>query len=142
VEGIGPVDSDNDGVLEAARAIRPYLKDLVDDPVAAGILDRRIAEQLTGPADRAAAATRLRALLEGQEDTAWFLNRVLTDEPHYRPPYQQPTYQRDMVALAGELSQVEADRYACPVGDYVWYRPDIGTPVPECPDHHVPLTRS
>lgn len=136
------MDSDNDGVLEAARAIRPYLKDLVDDPAAAGILDRRIAEQLTGPADRAAAATRLRALLEGQEDTAWFLSRVLSDKPHYRPPYYQPAYQRSIVSPAGDVSQVEADRYTCPRGDYVWYRPEIGTPVPDCPDHHIPLARS
>ena len=136
------MNSDNDGVLEAARAIRYYLKDLVIDPAKAGTLDRRIADQLTSRADRTATASRLRALLEGQEDTAWFLNRVLTDKPHYRPPYHQPAYQRDIVSPAGELSQVEADRYACPVGDYVWYRPDIGTPVPECPDHHIPLARS
>jgi hypothetical protein len=136
------MDSDNDGVLEAARAIRPYLKDLIDDPAVAGNLDRRIAEQFTDQADQAATASRLRVLLEKQEDTAWFMNRVLTDKPHYRPPYHQPAYQRDIVSPAGDFGLIEADRYVCPAGDYVWYRPDIGTPVPDCPDHHIPLARN
>ena len=136
------MDSDDDGVLEAARAIRPYLKNLIEDPAMAAILDRRIAEQLTDPADRTATPGRLRALLEGQEDTAWFLNRVLADKPHYRPPYRQPAYQRDIANPPGKLTRVKADRYACPRGDYVWYRPEVGTPIPDCPDHHIPLARS
>ncbi len=136
------MDSDDDGVLEAARAIRPYLNHLVEDPAVAGTLDRRIADQLTGPADPAGTASRLRAMLEEQEDTAWFLSRVLTDKPRYRPPYQQPTHKRDIVSPAGEPGLVVADRYACQYGDYVWYRPDVGTPVPDCPDHHIPLARS
>jgi hypothetical protein len=111
-------------------------------PTTAGILDRNIADQLTGAANQAATSSRLRALLEGQEDTAWFLSRVLADKPRYRPPYQQPAYQREMASPAGDLSPVEADRYACPAGDYVWYRPDVGTPIPDCPDHHLPLARS
>jgi hypothetical protein len=135
------VDSD-DGVLEAARAIRPYLNRLVEDPAVARTLDRRVADQLTAPGDPADIASRLRAMLEEQGDTAWFLSRVLTDKPHYRPPYQQPAHWRDIVSPAGDPGLVVADRYACPHGDYVWYRPDVGTPVPDCPDHHVPLARS
>src|SRR5215469_754351 len=84
-----PMDSDDDGVLEAARAIRPYLNDLVDEPAVAEDLDRRIAEQLAGQAGQTATTSRLRALLGEHEDTAWFMSRVLTDKPHYRPPYQQ-----------------------------------------------------
>jgi hypothetical protein len=136
------MNSDNDGVLEAARAIRPYLKDLVDDAAVAGNLDRRIAEELTGQADQTATADRLRALLEEHEDTTWFMSRVLTDKPRYRQPYHQPTLRRDIVSPAGDPGLVEADRYACPVGDYVWYRPDVGTPIPNCPSHHIPLARS
>jgi hypothetical protein len=134
--------SDDDGVLEAARAIRPYLNRLVEDPAMAASLDRRIADQLTGTADSAATASRLRVMLEEQEDTAWFLSRVLTDKPRYRPPYQQPAHPRDIVPPAGDPGLIVADRYACPRGDYVWYRPDVGTPVPDCPDHHIPLSRS
>lgn len=136
------MDSDDDGVLEAARAIRPYLENLVDEPAVARNLDRRIAEQLTGQGDQAATASRLRALLEEHEDTAWFLSRVLTDRPRYRPPYQQPRDRRDIVSPAGDVGLIGADRYACPEGNFVWYRPDIGTPVPDCPDHHLPLART
>jgi hypothetical protein len=38
----------DDGVLEAARAIRSCLTNLVG-PAEAGVLDRRIADMLTGP---------------------------------------------------------------------------------------------
>ena len=32
--------------------------------------------------------------------------------------------------------------YSCPEGDYVWYQHSARNPVPECPNHHVPLERS
>ncbi len=131
-------DPDDRGVLEAARAIRPYLAELVG-PAAAGVLDREIAELLDEPAD---AAARLSTVLHRNEDTGWFLDRVLADRPSYRPPYHQSVLPRDVPGPAGEIGRIEAERYACPEGDYVWYRPDVGTRVPECPDHHLPLTRS
>jgi plasmid stabilization system protein ParE len=135
------MDSDDAGVLEAARAIRPYLGDLIG-PAKAEMMDRRIADQLNGPAAETGVAGRLRAVLEEQEDTAWFLSRVLADAPRYRPPYQQSAYQRDIASPAGDPGLVEADRYACPRGDYIWYQPEVGTPIPPCPTHHMPLTRS
>jgi hypothetical protein len=135
------MDSDDDGVLEAARAIRPYLDDLVG-PGPAKVIDGRIAGELTGGAGRADTARALRALLEEQEDTAWFLSRVLADRPGYRPPYQQPASRRGIVSPAGDPGLVTADRYACPRGDYVWYRPEVGFPVPRCPTHRLPLVRS
>jgi hypothetical protein len=136
-----PMNNADEGVIEAARAIRPHLNDLVG-PATAEFLDRRIVDQLTGPADRTHIASRLRALLEERQHTAWFLGRVLSDRPLYRPPYHQPTYHRDIVSPAGDPGIVVADRYACPQGDYVWYRPELGTPVPDCPTHHILLTRS
>jgi hypothetical protein len=132
---------DTDGALEAARSIRPYLNDLVG-PARAVTLDRRIADELAGPGERTATARRLRTLLAEDNDTAWFLNRVLGDKPLYRPPYHQPTYRRDIVSPAGDAGLVKADRYACPGGDYVWYRPELGIPVPTCPTHDIPLNRS
>jgi hypothetical protein len=87
-----------------------------------------------------------RAILgDGQEDTAWFLAEVLRDAPAFRPPYHQPRYARRQTggwaAPAGDPAPVGAVRYACPHGDYVWYRPDVATPVPDCPTHRVALTR-
>jgi len=133
---------DDDAVIEAARAVRPYLDRLVDTPAAAD-LDRHLADTLNDRPDQTATAGRLRILLEGKEDTAWFLAEVLADAPHYRPPYQQPRYlqrQRGIPAPAGDPGPVDAPRYTCPHGDYVWYRPDVGTPIPACPTHHIRLT--
>lgn len=134
------MDWDDDGVLEAARAIRPYLGDLTG-PTAALDIDRQLAAELAGRHDKAATAVRIRTVLEEHEDTAWFLRRVLDDKPLYRPPYLQQFTMREISGPAGDCGVIEADRYACPHGDYAWYRPDVGTPVPRCPDHHVALIR-
>jgi hypothetical protein len=134
---------DDDAVIEAARAIRPYLDRLAEPPATAGELDRRLADALNDRSDRPAAAHLLRILLEEQEDTAWFLAEVLADAPHYRPPYHQPRSRRRQAGIpapAGDPGPVAAVRYTCPHDDYVWYRPEVGIPVPDCPTHHIPLT--
>ena len=71
------MDRDDGGVLEAARAIRPYLDRLVESADAAAELDRQLAGELGQVSDPPASARRLRILLEQHEDTAWFLNKVL-----------------------------------------------------------------
>ncbi len=133
--------ADPDGIREAARAIRPYLTRLLDSATAAR-LDEALADQLATTADPATTA-RLHALLAGTEDTAWFLTAVLTDAPAFRPPYQQPRYlyrqTGGRAGPAGDPGPVAADRYTCPHGDYTWYRPDVGTPIEDCPTHHIPL---
>ena len=134
---------DDDAVIEAARAIRPYLGRLAGSPAAAAELDRHLAAALNDRSGRLVTARRLRILLEDQEDTAWFLAEVLGDAPHYRPPYHQPRYRRRETGIpgpAGDPGPVDAARYTCPHGDYAWYRPEAGTPVPACPTHHIRLT--
>jgi hypothetical protein len=135
---IGTVD---DGVVEAARAIRPYLDDLIG-PRAAASLDRQLADQLASPAASAEQVRRLRKLLDAHADTRWFLTEALIDRPHFRPPYQQPHYLRRTGGPLGDPAPVDAPRYACPQGDYVWYRPDVGSAIPRCPTHHITLARS
>ncbi|OHV29151.1 MULTISPECIES: hypothetical protein [Pseudofrankia] len=134
----------DDGVAEAARAIRPYLDELIGPRAAAG-LDRQLADTLLGPADPAERTRRLRDLLDTNPTTSRFLMEVLTDPPHFRPPYQQPHYHHRTAGSGsplGDPSPATADRYTCPHGDYVWYRPDVGTPVPTCKTHQTQLTRS
>ena len=94
--------------------------------------------------DPPASARRLRILLEQHEDTAWFLGRVLADAPDYRPPYYQPGYRtRGTASPPGDVMPIAAARYNCPVcGNYVWYRPDVGTPVPRCRTDDVLLTQA
>lgn len=138
------MDDDDDAVIEAARAIRPYLERLADSPVAARELDQHLSDALNGRLDLPGTTHRLRILLDGQQDTAWFLAEVLADAPHCRPPYYQPRYQRHQTRIptpAGDPGPVDATRYTCPHGDYVWYRPDVGTPVPACATHDIQLLR-
>jgi hypothetical protein len=138
------MDPNDEGVLEAARAIRPYLDRLVESPDAAVGLDRQLADELGQVSDPSASARRLRVLLEQHEDTAWFLDKVLADAPDYRAPYHQPGYRtRGIGSPAGDAMPIAAARYNCPVcGNYVWYRPDVGTPVPRCKTDDVPLTQA
>jgi hypothetical protein len=136
--------SDDDGVWAAAQTIRPYLIDLIGQD-AAGPLDRQIAGQLNRAANQPKAVAAMRALLEANEDTSWFLFEVLQDTPRHRPPYLQPRHRlrRGIPSPGGDPGPVmHAGIYECPCGDYVWYRPEVGTPVPECTTHHIPLTRA
>jgi hypothetical protein len=122
----------DDGVREAARAVRPYLDRLVGLRAAA-VLDRSLAEALTGHAEQPEHTRLLRELLDEHPLTRRFLTDVLADPPHYRPPYEQPRYhpRPGDAGPIGDHGPVTADRYICPdvSHDYVWYRPDVGTPV-------------
>ena len=64
------MDPDDEGVLEAARVIRPYLDRLVESADAAAELDRQLADELAQVSDPSASARRLRILLEQHEDIA------------------------------------------------------------------------
>jgi hypothetical protein len=142
------MNSDDAGVVEAARAIRPHLSRLLDNPDEAARLDNALSRLLNdGQQNAHETAHLVRELLAANEDTEWFMEQVLTDTPLLRPPYHQrrsSARQSDGVpSLGGDIGPVEADRYACPHHDYVdWYRPDVGTPVPRCPTHDVSLIRS
>ncbi|MET7979482.1 hypothetical protein ABZW44_42145 [Streptomyces mirabilis] len=142
------MSSDDVSVVEVGRAIRPYLSRLLDDPEEVARLDGALSQLLNGGQERMTADARLiHELLTAHEDTQWFMEQVLADIPLLRPPYHQrrstPRQPDDRPSLGGDLGPVEADRFACPHGDYVdWYRPDVGTPVPRCPTHDVTLVRS
>lgn len=131
---------DDEGVLEAARAIRPYLRDLLG-PEEAAAADRELARILADGLSDPETAIQAEAVMDRHEDTAWFLRRVVGDSPAYRPPWQQPAITRGITSPAGDPGFINADRYTCPYGDYVWYRPAVGTPTPNCPDHRVALTQ-
>ena len=110
---------DETGILEAARAVRPYLSELVGP--AAGQLDTRIAALLNESATGAADPDALRVLLDAEAATRIFLQAVLDDAPYFRPPevqfdvrrtgYQKPPGKMNTVLHLG--------KYICPGGDYV-----------------------
>ncbi len=132
-------DGMDEGVLQAARVIRSYLPILVGP--AATDVDRQVAELLDASEDKNSTAG-LRSLLARDEATAAFLAEVLADAPHFRPPDMQPQYLIPKTrglkweALPGDPGPiVHAGVYVCPHGDYTWYRPAVGVPVPLCPSH-------
>jgi hypothetical protein len=137
----------DDALLEVARAIRPYLPSLVGPE--AQELDARIAELLAAAQVDPKRCDALRTLMNSREATAAFADMVLADAPAYRPPEWQPGYQRPqrrggegMQLPPGDTGPVlPAGRYGCPHGDYVWYRPAVGVPIPRCPTHAQVLER-
>jgi len=50
-------------------------------------------------------------------------------------------YRSGIVSSTSDPRPDEAECYVCPLGDYTWYRPHIGTPIPVCPTHDVLLRR-
>ncbi|MEU6814602.1 hypothetical protein [Streptomyces sp. NPDC046860] len=136
------------GMAEAARAVRPYLAELVG-PVAAPPLDDLLADALAGvPAEPDAgseAVARLRETLHADAATWAFTEAVLEDAPLFRPVYVRPAKgsrggDGPPPSAAGDVGPVEADRFDCPQGnDYTWYRDQVGSRVPDCPTHGVPV---
>jgi hypothetical protein len=67
---------------------------------------------------------------------------VLEDVPYFRPPvYQQRVVRSFYQALPGDPPSTYAGIFGCPQGDVTWYRPTVGSPIPECRTHHVLLVR-
>ena len=129
-------------VVEAARLIRAYLPDLVA-PDAATELDGRIADLLAALEAGEDSSGELRSLLGSHSATRDFMSEVLADAPHFRPPQFQVPILRDLgyQPLPGTPLPMHAGKFACPHGDYVWYRPGVGVPIPVCPTHDVVLIR-
>jgi hypothetical protein len=133
------------GILEAGRAIRPYLESLTGPRAAE--LDDRIAGLLAADAAGEDVEAELRSLLLTDRATAVFVEEVLTDAPHYRPPALQPGYETPVErgpggdAPPGSVGVIApSGKFVCPNGDYVWYRRSVGAVIPNCPTHGVGLT--
>lgn len=118
-----------EAVLEAARAIRAYLRELVADPDAA---DRELAAALA-EADAVRARAELRSRPKTRRWTADFLRLGV-------PADLVPSTVRSGAAPPGHGEVVRAPRFRCPQGnDYVWYRRTASSPIPLCPTHDVRL---
>ena len=128
----------SEGVLEAARSVRPYLVEFVGSE-RAGELDTDLAGLLESAAAGEDVEASLRATLEADEPTAVFLERVLGDAPRFRPPAVVSAVTRSYSGLPGQLSPVPADKFRCPHGDFVWYQMEVGVAVEQCPTHHCEL---
>jgi hypothetical protein len=132
----------DEAVLEAARAVRPYLVDFVGLERAVR-LDTKLAGLLAAAARGDDVESAVEAALVADEATGAFLERVRADAPLLRPPaVVSALTTRSYDSLPGQPSPVSADKFRCPHGDYVWYRMEVGLSVPQCPTHQCPLERA
>lgn len=129
---------DDDGLVEAAKALRPYLAGLVGAEQAPH-WDAEVAELLAvGQQDRAAAVRRL---IESDADVLQWVEDLL-DDPRRLPPELQRVRTSQYAPGLGSGDFVEADRFVCPQADhYVRYRAQVGEDMGICPDHKCPLIR-
>jgi hypothetical protein len=115
-------------ILEAARAIRPYLARL-EVPDAART-DAMLAAALAEDADH------VLVVLRAHDATwQWFLDFAKTG----LPPDVAILRERAYDPMPGHGDPVSAPRFECPRKDYVWYRRAVGQEPPLCPTHLVPL---
>src|SRR3954463_10135018 len=122
-----------DPILEAARAIRPYLAELLPadtatelDGTLAALLEHRAAGELR---DVLARFPRTR------EWTSEFLAYGL-------PPEVAVLRESGTTSPPGHGDPVGVPKYVCPSGDFTFYRHAVGQPVPACPTHHCDLDRT
>jgi hypothetical protein len=132
---------DEQGIVGAARAVRPYLPELVGP--AAAELDGKVARLLNGGPEGVPDPVALPHLLDATAATHVFLQAVLADAPHYRPPaVQLDTRRAGYQEPPGELNPVlHLGIYVCPPGDLTWYRLSSAASVPPCPTHGPGLRR-
>src|SRR5262249_860071 len=122
-----------DVIVEAACAVGPYLDQLLDAD--AGAMAAEFSALLLIDPRPADIAHQLEQVFERDERTREWLLAFL-DEPGQLPP--------DLQAVRGGPHgpvAVSASRYRCPVPPehYVWYRPHVSTPIPDCLVHDCTL---
>jgi len=119
-------------ILEAAMAIRPYLQQLLG--AEADAFDHNLAELLSRNRDGEDVEGLLAAHLRKQRATHNWTAAFLE---HGRPPEMiaVATERGGFSDLPGHGEPSRADKFACPLGDYVWYRRAVGQKVPPCPTH-------
>lgn len=120
---------DSERALDAGRAIRAYLGDLLAADEARALEDALVPALMGEDADAVLAL-----ITRDQATAAWTLAFIRDGEPpggSTRGPGYAP--------LAGHGSVIAAPRFRCPQGDFLWYRRRASVRVPLCPTHGVPL---
>jgi hypothetical protein len=130
------VEGEEESVLEAARAIRAYLPDLVGDE--APEVDRQVSELFEAQSSGEEITERLVELLSARSATREWAARLIGDE-RLLPPEVSALMDRGLSRPPGPPGVINAARYVCPEGDYVWYRLSVSEPVGSCPSHGAVL---
>jgi hypothetical protein len=127
----------DDAVIEAARAIRPYLPELV--PGEAEAIDGELATLLASlPDDPAAPGKIEQRLLSPKPLLEWTATFLDGGEPPDVKELRTAVEER-YAGLPGHGDPPPLPRkYVCPSGDYVRYRRG-GEPLPPCPSDGLAL---
>ncbi len=134
-----PIDDSVGRFLDAMRAVRAYLPDLLPDEHDVARYDRDIGELLRMSAvEPSDSVDRLHRLVRGTPKIDDWLRLVLAD-PGLRPPDVQDWEERGVTGIGAALP-VPARKYVCPVdGDFVRYQRVAGQDMGDCPGHGVAL---
>jgi hypothetical protein len=136
-------DDDEQGILAAARAVRPFLPDLVGPD--SGRVDGRLADLLAAARRGENVTGPVRSVLKEHEATADFLAEILDDAPRYLPYDLRP--ENLLVRNYQELPSpgpgpVDVEVYVCAQGDYTFYQLAADDLVPPCRTHGTRLNLS
>jgi hypothetical protein len=126
-------------IVDAARAIRAYLPDLIPDT--AQEIDDQLAAVLS-PTVSTDQERRIRALLSSRAETSeWAAAFLELGMPPEIYPYQERGWAPE--GMVGVLSTgprpIAGKRFKCPEEDFDFYRPSVGDPLPLCITHHRDL---
>lgn len=118
-------------ILEAAKSIRQFLPDLLGEQ--APEVDHQLADLLNRHQAGEPMENQVTNLLASHPPTReWMYNFLAADAVQTRSLGYNP--------LPG-IPKIDAPRYVCPQGDYIWHHIDSSDPIPACPTHHCPLIR-
>jgi hypothetical protein len=127
--------SEDSRIIDAARAVRPHLSELLG-PDRAAAVDADLAHLLNAsPPLGDIERLILEALARHPATHGW----AATFLEHGTPPDLSRVAEKGYQAPPGTGSTTTIPRFACPQGDYVWYRRSVGEPIPACPSHRVAL---
>lgn len=122
-------------IAELARAIRPYLAELVEDGEAAPRLDAEFAGLLADTESPSFQADVLEAVGRHAATRDWaaaFLESGV-------PPDVAPQVERGYALPPGRGVVPVVARYVCPEGDYLRWRRHAGQELGPCPTHGLDL---
>lgn len=115
-------------VLDAARAIRPHLPDLVGE--GADEVDDQLQLLLVRSETGETVKIAILQVLGQRDATRQWAYELL----------KVPQRDRSYEALPGKVQVVSVPKYVCPKGDGTpWYRFSISDQVPLCPNHRILL---
>ena len=119
-------------IFEAAAAIRHYLPEL--EPEQAANLDRQIADLLNQDRSTPGLDNQILRLITQTDAIRTWAKEYLNPDPK--------STERGLFSPTNDPANfIDLHKYACPHGDYIWYRHSVGDPIPNCPTHGIPLER-